>query len=68
MKDEPDEKPDSDEGELGERDLKYGEAFGTQRDRSSTQEEGYLDSEFGSREFTPPDQNRSSEEDEEREG
>lgn len=37
-----------DEAEAGERDLRYGEAFGTQRDRSETEEDGYLDPEFGS--------------------
>ena len=38
---------DRNEQEAGERDLRYGDAFGTGRDRSSEGEDAYLDPETG---------------------
>lgn len=41
--------------ETAARDLRYGDAFGTQRDRSSTEEDSYLDPEAGPGEERPAD-------------
>jgi hypothetical protein len=42
--------------EAGERDLRYGDATGTQRDRSSAEEDGYLDPDGSGLEDPPADE------------
>lgn len=55
-----DERPESSEERATKRDLRFGDAFGTQRDRSTSEEGGYLDPEFGSREHGGARQNEAA--------